>query len=191
MWLFPSIEPPNLSRNLTPSIERLEITLYVAKEDDYDELVVKITELFARLAPTLRHLHLRLRTNARNDSLGLSDLIYTLIPTLPHLTSLGIGGDIALGEDDSHQFMSFASVLCHLPLTNLHLFISCCPPFSRWNRSNGLIEELEKTDEEGKGFAKLRRVVLEYRNEVVEHLPVRLPRVCWERGIELCLRKML
>lgn len=170
------------------TITHLEVTLYVSVIDvELSDVKSQLDKLFKALSPT-RHLHLRLVFEGLTGQSQISDHIYRCINTLPHLTSLGIGGDISLGQDQHDGRRAVCEhQLAHLPLIELQLLLSEYPPFVIHHSGDTILSYLGENDPES--FKDLRKLTVEYGDEVNDCIPVGLPQVCRKSGIELTLRK--
>lgn len=188
------ITPQQLLQFFTPSsrLERLSFTLGIHHASALDFCLQDLDAFFAQLAPTVRHLDIRFVANHHPHSVEISDRIIELLKSLPHLKSLGIGGDIPLGEFSgvSHLEGGVISTIASLPLTELRLFISRSPPFSYGIGRNIDTILMEDTEEGGLHFAELRKLMIEYKDEEEDCLPLSSAIVCRDRGIELTFCKV-
>lgn len=174
-------------------IRTLAITIPTLWRETESTAIGGFTTLFARLAPTLRHLDLRLHLFHFTDTLDVSDHIVSLIARLPHLNSLALGGDIALGVHGLPGVPNIATSLAHLPIEHLHLRLSVESPFEQGVVcSDDLLGVLSRTElyTQGVGFAKLRTLRFDYENVYDFWPPISFKKVCRRRGIQLKLCKV-
>lgn len=164
----------------------------IGDSTNFDELAAEITTFFALLAPTLEHLHLRYKGYDSLHELSISEHICGLIPTFPRLTSLGVGGGIALKNELSSRHQGSRTRLASLPLTDLCLFRSDYIFFDQLKGiDSDFVSLLRGRGANSMGsFAKLERLLIEYDNALLPNIPVTLVETCSERGIELSLCKV-
>lgn len=168
-------------------LQRLDFTLGIGSDGIFSEISTDLTTLFSRLVPTLQHLNLRLKSYLSASTLDISNPIIKLIPTLINLKSLGIGGDIALSRDRIHPGHEAPFlILASLSVTDLHLFVCTLFDFE-----GDFLTVLKRTEEHanGVGFAKLKRLTVDYSDATIEFMPVESVEICEKRGVELSLCK--
>lgn len=171
-------------------LQRLDMSVGFGWSDEYDPAIKDLDALFCRLAPSLRHLHIRLVCFEHPRTAEISNHILGLIPNLLSLTSLGIGGDIALGYESPTR-PGFAPLLASLPIADLRLYISSVPPFAAPSPHKPDVVDLVsvlRLSGAG-GLERLRRLTVEYGAET-GWIPVELVRVCKDRRIDLRLSKV-
>lgn len=172
-------------------LEHLSFTLFVALNTDVNVFLFELNTFFARLAPTIKSLHIRCNSGGNPRHNDIANHIFSLIPTLPYLTSLGIGGDVPLGNSFQSRIEDgIAPILAPLPLVDLHFFLSIRPLFHIDDDQPDDLETLLTGRQGGDPtFAKLQRLTIDYSDEKRVYIPIHLAVVCRKRGIELNLCK--
>lgn len=172
--------------------------LHFTVDDELEEVSAEITTLFTLLAPTLQHFELRFKAFENPNEVELSNHLLHSIKSLPHLTTLGLGGDFSLGPE-TYKFATNpdptyypVDQLALLPLSELFLHRLNWELFSGGRSVPGdLVSVLRRTEDDARGnFAKLTRLLVRFDSDDVKSIPVDLVKIFRERRIELSLCKM-